>query len=85
MYRNKVGEYWWIILFISICYSFYSYKLIEFNSFMNKEKELYTDISNGKAIESDTYEKKLNWYMVICIDILSKYFEYEDFIKNDNN
>ena len=77
-YNREIGKYWWILLILSICYDFYIYSLIQFNEKMEENKKLYCDVVKGKAIDSNTDEKKLKWYQVICIDILSEYFK-DDF------
>lgn len=79
-YNSTIGKYWWILLILSICYDFYIYSLIQFNETMEENKKLYHNVVNGKAIESDTDEKKLKWYEVICINMLSDYFK-NDFYK----
>lgn len=74
---KEIGKYWWIWLIASVCYSFYSFvSIVEFNDLMKKNRKLYENVLNGKTIESDTEEKKLNWYKVICIDIIYEYFKY---------
>ena len=79
-YNETIGKYWWILLILSICYDFYIYSLIQFNETMEENKKLYHNVVKGKAIESSTEEKKLKWYEVICINILSDYFK-DDFNK----
>lgn len=75
--QESIGKYWWIALILSICYSFYLYSVLEFHNFMEKEKEFFDNVTNGKVLESDSEVKKLLWYKVICIDILSEYFAKE--------
>lgn len=73
--HKNIGSYWWIILILSICYSFYLYSVFEFSNFMEKEKEFFDKVLKGKALESDTEEKKMLWCKVICVDIFSEYFQ----------
>ena len=77
-YNQEIGNYWWVLLILSICYDFYIYSLIQFNDRMEQNKKLYHNVVKGKAIESDTEEKKSKWYEVICINILNDYFK-DDF------
>ena len=80
--KDDINEnYWLILLILSICYDFYVYSTILFNEKMEKSKELFFKVSKGKTIESDNDLKKLMWYKVICISVLSDYFG-DDF--NDN-
>lgn len=79
-YNEQIGKYWWILLVLSICYDFYIYSLIQFNEKMEESKKLYHNVVRGKTIDSDTEDKKLKWYEVICISILSDYFK-DDFNK----
>lgn len=77
-YNTKIDKYWWILLIASICYSFYTFiSIVEFDELMRKNKKIYENVRNGKAIESNTDEKKKNWYEIICTDIISEYFKYK--------
>lgn len=79
-YNEQIGKYWWILLLLSICYDFYIYSLMQFNETMEENKKLYHNVVKGKTIDSDTDEKKLKWYHIMCIDMLSTYFK-DDFNK----
>ncbi len=80
--KDDINEnYWLILLILSICYDFYVYSTILFNEEMEKSKELFFKVSKGKTIESDNDLKKLMWYKVICISVLSDYFG-DDFKDN---
>jgi len=60
-----------ILLICSIFCDYIIYKYNEFYDYLKKKKELYEDVSKGKALESKTEEKKLIWYKVICEDIFN--------------
>lgn len=78
--NTKIDKYWWLFLILSICYDFYMYSLIQFNEKMEENKNIFNNVAKGKVIESDSEEKKLRWYYIICINILNDYFK-DDFTK----
>lgn len=77
-YNEKFGSYWWILLILSICYDYYISTLLTFDNKMEKNKNFFYNVLNGKVLESNTEQKKLLWFKIICINILSDYFN-EDF------
>ena len=73
--NDKIGNYWWILLILSVCYDSYIYSLIQFDEKMNNNRKLYLNVLKGKVIESNSEEKKQKWYEVMCINLLHDYFK----------
>lgn len=63
-----------VLLILAILYDMYIYSTIQFHLYMEKKKELYEKVVNGKALESKTEENKLQYYKLICEEIIFNYF-----------
>lgn len=79
---DKIGKYWWLLLIFSICYDVYMYSIIHKNNEMEECKKLYFDVYKGKALHSETQLDKYKWYEVICINMLTSYFNNDEFKDN---
>lgn len=65
-----------VFLFFSIAYDFYYYnKIMQFNNYMEEQKNFAKKILNKKIIDSETFEGQIRWFAIIGITILDKYFE----------
>lgn len=65
-----------VFLFFSIAYDFYYYnKIMQFDSYMEEQKNFAGKILNKKIIDSETFEGQMRWFAIIGITTLDKYFE----------